>query len=176
MLSEKKRKEYMADLGFTYDAAGIKTFQKKFMYKVTGKYDKETDNAVVTAWRLQEYGGGYFTPKEFRCKCGGKYCNGFPAAIDEQLIKNIAFLREDSKKPITISSGLRCKKWNAAQSGSAAKSRHMSGKAVDIISSVLTNTAGARNKLIKRWYTFKKANYAYGNTSNMGKAVHLDVK
>ena len=49
-------------------------------------------------------------------------------------------------------------------------------KAADIISSVLTNTKDARNKLIKRWYSFKKANYAYGNTSNMGKAVHVDVK
>lgn len=176
MLSTAKRKEYMADLGFTYNTAGIKTFQKKFMYKVTGKYDKETDNAVVTAWRLQEHGGGYFIPTEFRCKCGGKYCNGFPSAVNLQLIKNLAFLRKDSDSPITIRSGLRCKTWNKMQSGSASQSRHMSGKAADIYSKVLTNTKAQREKLVKRWYTFKKANYSYANTSNMGSSVHLDVK
>lgn len=172
MLSKAKQKEYLEFLNIK----DIKELQKKYMYKVTGKYDKETDNCLVTAYNCKKYGEGYFSPKEFRCKCGGKHCNGFPSAVNFQLIKNLAYLRKDSGKPITISSGLRCKTWNKMQSGSASQSKHMSGKAADIISSVLTNTKEARNKLIKRWYTFKKANYAYGNTSNMGKAVHVDVK
>lgn len=174
MLSKKKRKEYLKAVG----CADVKSFQKKYMRAkdVDGKYGTNTDKALQSVYNVLTYGDGYFKPEEFRCKCGGKYCTGYPAIIDVQLIKNLAYLRKDSGKPITISSGLRCKKWNAKQSGSASKSRHMSGKAADIISSVLTNTKDARNKLIKRWYSFKKANYAYGNTSNMGKAVHVDVK
>ena len=62
------------------------------------------------------------------------------------------------------------------QSGSASQSRHMSGKAADIYSKVLTNTKAQRDKLVKRWYTFKEANYAYANTPNMGNSVHLDTK
>lgn len=172
MLSTTKRQEYLKYLGFS----DYKALQKKYMNKPTGKYDNETDNLLVTAYNCKKYGEGFFSPSEFRCKCGGKYCHGFPAPVNAQLIKNITYLRKDSDKPISIQSGLRCKTWNKLQSGSATQSRHMSGLAVDIYSAVLTNTKAQREKLIQRWYSFKKANYAYGNTSNMGRSVHLDVK
>ena len=175
MLSIKKRKEYFKAIGLTYPN-DVNKLQKKYMYRVTGVYNTETDNCLRAAYNCKKYGEGYFSPKEFRCKCGGKYCNGFPDYPKVQLIKNLAYLREDSKSPIDIRSGLRCKKWNALQSGSASQSRHMKGKAVDIGSKVLTSTKSARDKLIKRWYSFKKANYAYGNTPNMGTSVHLDIK
>lgn len=175
MLSKKKRKKFFEELGLTYPE-DISALQKEYMYNVTGVYDKQTENCLKTARRCKLHGDGFFTAKEFRCKCGGRYCNGFPAAVKTQLIKNLAFLRKDSDSAITITSGLRCSGWNARQSGSASRSRHMSGKAVDIVSASLTGSAGARKALIKRWYTFKKANYAYGNTPNMGSAVHLDIR
>jgi len=175
MLSNSKRKEFFKAIGMIYPD-DISKLQKKYMYRVTGKYDKETENCLKAAYNCTLHGKGYFTPTEFRCKCGGKYCNGFPDYPKAQLIKDLVYLREDSKASITIRSGLRCKKWNAAQSGSASQSRHMSGKAVDIYSKVLTSTKEARDKLIKRWYSFKGANYAYGNTANMGTSVHLDIK
>lgn len=173
MLSVTKRKEYLEYIG----CKDVKSFQKKYMRSkdVDGKYGSSTDKALQSVYNILRYGDGFFNPSEFKCKCGGKYCTGYPAVVSVQLIKNLAFLRKDSGKPITIQSGLRCKTWNKMQSGSATQSRHISGLAVDIYSSVLTNTKAQRTKLVKRWYSFKKAHYAYSDTSNMGRSVHLDV-
>ena len=35
----------------------------------------------------------YFTREEFRCKCGGTYCNGFPAEPQEKLVRAIDNVR-----------------------------------------------------------------------------------
>lgn len=73
----------------------------------------------------------YFTHDEFKCKCGGKYCNGFPSEPDERMVKIADQLRKNLGVPITIVSGLRCKTWNAIQGG-VANSQHMYGEATDI--------------------------------------------
>jgi hypothetical protein len=73
----------------------------------------------------------YFTREEFRCKCGGKYCNGFPAEPKEQLVRIADQLRKNLGVPITIVSGLRCQQWNAI-CGGVENSQHMYGEAVDI--------------------------------------------
>ena len=73
----------------------------------------------------------YFTREEFRCKCGGKYCNGFPAEPDERMVRIADRLRKNLGVPITIVSGLRCKTWNAIQGG-VSNSQHMYGEAADI--------------------------------------------
>lgn len=73
----------------------------------------------------------YFTREEFRCKCGGKYCNGFPAEPKEQLVRIADQLRKNLGVPITIVSGLRCQQWNSIQGG-VENSQHMYGEAVDI--------------------------------------------
>lgn len=187
MLSKADRDKYLDVCG----CDSVLAFQKKYLYhykyvsgkKVNnwdGKYGTDTDNALRSCYNIIKNGNGYFSPKEFRCKCGEgnrkASCCGFPAVVDSQLVKNLAYLREESKSQMTIRSGMRCKTWNAKQSGSASQSRHMKGKAADIYSSALTSSKSKRNALIKRWYSFKKANYAYGNTSNMGTSVHLDVK
>ena len=51
--------------------------------------------------------------------------------LDSKLIYLLQSLREKIKKPIYISSGLRCKKYNR-KIGGYIRSPHMSGKAVDI--------------------------------------------
>lgn len=116
----------------------------------------------------------YFEPEEVRCNCG--HCTGYPAVIDKQLMKNVDYLRKDSGAPITITSGMRCKWKNDHTSGSSPTSKHMYAKALDIHSSVLTSTKSKRSSLVKRWYSFKKANYSYANTPGMDNAVHVDVK
>ena len=68
----------------------------------------------------------YFSREEFRCKCGGKYCNGFPAEPDERMVRISDQLRKNLDVPITIISGLRCKTWNAIQGG-VSNSQHMYG-------------------------------------------------
>lgn len=73
----------------------------------------------------------YFTREEFKCKCGGKYCNGYPAEPKEQLVRIADQLRKNLGVPITIVSGLRCKEWNRIQKG-VATSQHMYGEAADI--------------------------------------------
>lgn len=73
----------------------------------------------------------YFTREEFRCKCGGKYCNGFPAELKEQLVRIADQLRKNLGVPITIVSGLRCQQWNAI-CGGVENSQHMYGEAADI--------------------------------------------
>ena len=73
----------------------------------------------------------YFDHSEFKCKCGGKYCNGYPAEPDERMVRIADQLRKNLGVPITIVSGLRCKTWNAIQGG-VSNSQHMYGEAADI--------------------------------------------
>ena len=89
--------------------------------------DDATDNNASTFWDEIEY----FTREEFRCKCGGKYCNGFPAEPQEQLVRIADQLRKNLGVPVTVISGLRCKTWNTIQGG-VSNSQHMYGEAADI--------------------------------------------
>lgn len=73
----------------------------------------------------------YFTREEFKCKCGGKYCNGYPAEPQEALVRIADQLRKNLGVPITIVSGLRCAAHNA-NVGGVANSQHMYGEAADI--------------------------------------------
>ena len=73
----------------------------------------------------------HFKRDEFKCKCGGKYCNGYPAEPDERMVRVADQLRKNLGVPITIVSGLRCKTWNAIQGGHS-HSQHMYGEAADI--------------------------------------------
>ena len=73
----------------------------------------------------------YFDRSEFKCKCGGKYCNGYPAEPNERMVRIADQLRKNLGVPITIVSGLRCKTWNAIQGG-VSNSQHMYGEAADI--------------------------------------------
>ena len=73
----------------------------------------------------------YFTRAEFKCKCGGKYCNGYPAEMQEAVVKIADAAREHFGKPAHVISGLRCKQWNAHEGG-VANSQHMYGEAIDL--------------------------------------------
>ena len=73
----------------------------------------------------------YFDRSEFKCKCGGKYCNGYPAEPNERMVRIADQLRKNLGVPITVVSGLRCKTWNAIQGG-VSNSQHMYGEAADI--------------------------------------------
>ena len=67
----------------------------------------------------------YFTPAEFKCRCG---CGA--GDMNEKLIRNADKVREHFGAPITVSSGRRCATHNA-KVGGVSNSRHMSGKAMD---------------------------------------------
>ena len=73
----------------------------------------------------------YFTREEFRCKCGGRYCNGYPAEMQEAVVKIADAARAHFGRPAHVISGLRCRQWNAHEGG-VANSQHMYGEAIDL--------------------------------------------
>ena len=100
------------------------------MFKVDKDTDVPTKETTGTFWDEIEF----FDREEFRCKCGGKYCNGFPAEPKEQLVRIADQLRKNLGVSITIVSGLRCPEWNLIQGG-VENSQHMYGEAADIYAS-----------------------------------------
>lgn len=162
---------YLKSAGFP----SVLAFQKK--YFPAHEQDNVMGSKTLTAVECYKNFSGirHFKMEEFKCKCGGKHCTGYPAVIDRQLIKNLDYLREDSKAPIKVISGLRCEIHNK-EVGGASGSRHKTGKAADIQSPALTPTKSKRKALVKRWKTFKKNRFAYSDSGNMGKSVHLDVE
>lgn len=95
----------------------------KKVEKAEEKKDEESD----TFWDEIVH----FKRDEFKCKCGEKYCNGYPAEPDERMVRIADQLRKNLGVPVTIVSGLRCKTWNAIQGG-VTNSQHMYGEAADI--------------------------------------------
>lgn len=73
----------------------------------------------------------YFKREEFKCKCGGKHCNGYPAEMKEKVVRIADDAREHFNAEGTVISGLRCQTHNANEGG-VSNSRHMSGKAIDL--------------------------------------------
>lgn len=73
----------------------------------------------------------HFKRKEFRCKCGGLYCNGFPAEPQPGMVYLADAAREYFGRPGRVVSGLRCSVWNRKQGG-VDNSQHMYGEAVDL--------------------------------------------
>ena len=73
----------------------------------------------------------HFSREEFRCKCGGLYCNGYPAEMQEAVVKIADAARAHFGNPAHVVSGLRCRQWNAHEGG-VANSQHMYGEAIDL--------------------------------------------
>lgn len=76
----------------------------------------------------------YFKREEFRCKCGGKYCDGFPVEPDRNLVRSLDAFRERLGVAVNIG-GIRCPQHNANQKGSSPNSQHLYGLAADCHSS-----------------------------------------
>ena len=109
----------------------------------------------------------YFTPEEFACRCGGKYCNGYPVEIQKKLVQTADRVRAHFGAPATVSSGIRCEKHNA-NVGGVSNSRHKYGKAMDFC---------IRGKDAKKVLAYvqqqPEIRYAYAIDSNY---VHMDIE
>jgi uncharacterized protein YcbK (DUF882 family) len=136
--SREACKAFQRDRNITADGYGGPETDKQLRYAVANdltKTEPVEDEVVVsknetttgTFWDEIEY----FTRDEFKCKCGGKYCNGYPAEPDERMVRIADQLRKNLGVPVTIVSGLRCKTWNEIQGG-VSNSQHMYGEAADI--------------------------------------------
>lgn len=126
--------------------------------------------AAVAGWREENFWEGirHFTREEFRCRCGGKYCGGFPAEPDRTLAQLLDALRRQAGKPAHISSGLRCPGHNSAVGG-VAGSRHLSGRAADLRIEGLTG-----HQLLALAKGDPRTRYAY--VIGRGPYVHVDVE
>lgn len=167
----------------------IEDFQRDFCgLPVTGQVDDATDKAMrhAVAYGMTFSGNSsnssvpsttgtfwdeieYFDREEFRCQCGGKYCNGFHVEPDEAMVRTVDEIRRRLGVPISIvdagGSGVRCPQHNA-NVGGVANSEHMYGRAADLHSS----------KSPEEMYRI--AEEVLGNTGGLGLyswGIHVDV-
>lgn len=121
------------------------------------------ENQVITWDKIK-----HFKPYEFTCECGCGLNN-----INLRLVQILDEIREYFGQPTIISSGCRCSKYNATLTGSVPNSRHISGKASDIVvRNVSVDRVLAK---CKEYVSNGKARYTYTNSKNMGGAVHIDI-
>ncbi len=69
----------------------------------------------------------HFSRKEFACRCG---CG--QDTVDAELISILEEVRNHFKQPVTITSGNRCKAYNAKVGGAKA-SLHITSRAADFV-------------------------------------------
>lgn len=109
-----------------------------------------------------------FKYKEFKCHCGGKYCNGYPVAFSYDLAKNLQNIRSHFGKAVHITSPIRCERWNVIQNGKSY-SKHKKGWACDFyIKGVSYNTLA---NYVKKLPYF---NYCYKIKPNQN-LIHFDI-
>lgn len=109
-----------------------------------------------------------FKYSEFKCKCGGKYCNGYPVAFSYDLANNLQKIRNYYGKPLTITSALRCKQHNKNEGG-VSDSKHLDGCAADF--KVEDVSADKLLTYVKKLPYYR---YAYVVSKSKG-VVHLDI-
>ena len=136
-LSKTATKAFQKDFGLTPDGVCGDDTEKALKHTVCFGIAKKVETKDVTDNNVGDKTGTFwdeiefFTREEFRCKCGGKYCNGFPAEPKETLVRIADKLRKNLGVPITVISGLRCDTWNSVQGG-VDNSQHKCGEAADI--------------------------------------------
>ena len=123
----------------------------------------------------------HFKREEMRCPCGK--CGGFPVEPAEKLMRTLdTDIWEHFQAPITIiplppndphagGSGVRCQAYNDSLRGSVPNSRHVQGKAADIIVRGFSGSAvkGYCDSLVKAG----KLRYCY--VIGGGNSVHVDI-
>jgi hypothetical protein len=155
------------------------SFQKDFGgLTANGTVDDATEKALTHAVaygisKKESTTGGdfwadikHFKRGEFKCKCGNKYCNGFPAEPEEKLVRVADKVRDHFGAAATVSSGLRCTQHNA-NVGGVSNSRHLTGKAMDFC--IRGKTAAQVLAYVQQQTDIR---YAYAIDSQF---VHMDI-
>lgn len=108
----------------------------------------------------------FFDREEFRCQCGGKYCDGYPAEPQEKMVRIADAARKHFKRPANVVSGLRCETWNETQGG-VWNSQHCYGEACDL------QIPGVTGAQLLAFLDTQPIRYAYiiNDTNN----VHFDI-
>lgn len=163
----------------TMEAVGV--YQQAMELPVTGIVDKAT-YAKILQWvgpapDVTDNNAGdktgtfwdeieFFIPDEFKCKCGGRYCNGYPAQMREEVVRICDAARRHFGRPGHIISGLRCQIHNANEGG-VANSQHMYGEACDLMIEGVSS-----DQLLAFIQTQPGVRYAYKIN---GTNVHFDI-
>lgn len=139
-LSRKAIEDFQHDFGgLTVTGTADEATEKAIRHAVAyGMPENVTDNNVgnktITFWDEIEF----FDREEFRCQCGGKYCNGFHVEPQETMVRTVDEIRRRLGVPVSIvdagGSGVRCPQHNA-NVGGVANSLHLTGNAADLHSS-----------------------------------------
>jgi hypothetical protein len=147
-MTDKQKQNLLAYLGFysgkidglwgPLSIEATEDFQREYGLPITGVVDSATEkslkHAVTYGMPAKKESSWddikYFKKSEFKCKCG-KYCNGYPAEIDMDMVKIADEIRNRIGKPIHVNSGWRCKTHNANVGGATA-SQHLWGTAADL--------------------------------------------
>lgn len=191
LLTIERRKAIFKVLGLgAYNTENIKKLQKKYMARksdVDGIYGQATDNLLRHLYNCHKYlNKDNFKPEEFKCECNGRYCSGYPTYMKPAQLTNLQTIRNKYKKPMTITSGMRCKGYNNAIGGSIANSKHLLGQATDFYMQGVTDTLANRKSFIRYAKNLPNTTYIYGNGINsygnsiyapyMGNAIHYDTQ
>lgn len=130
-LSKTATKAFQKDFGITADGVcGTETekaLKHAVSYGMPAKKEESPKEPSDTFWDDIKY----FKRSEFKCTCGGKYCNGFPVEPDEKLVRILDKIRAKYGKAFSPNSAIRCKKRNA-EVGGVSNSQHLYGIAADI--------------------------------------------
>lgn len=146
--------------------AAIKTFQQKNRLVADGIAGEKTLSKLIAPKTISWDDIKHFKKSEFRCPCGK--CNGFPVAVDMNLVKLLDNLRSYFGVPITVTSGVRCENYNKVVGG-IKTSEHLKGKAADIY------VPGIAKETVKKKAIDYGAKYSYYGTPGMGNAVHINI-
>ena len=157
----------------------VTDFQRAFGLKVDGDPGPETQKALTHAvaygmperkepeptadwWDEIEF----FKREEFKCKCGGQYCDGYPAEMQEKVVRIADAARKHFGRPAHVVSGLRCETWNTIQGG-VWNSQHRYGEACDL------QIPGVPGAQLMAFLDTQPLRYAYiiNDTNN----VHFDI-
>lgn len=186
LLSLERRKRYFKALGLgEYNRKNLLAFQKK-AFKDKKQHDAaygiNTDRALRHFYNVKTHAPS-FKPEEFRCDCG--HCTGYPSWMKQVELKNLQKIRDHYKRPMIVTSGLRCKHANGASQGSIQNSLHLVGRACDFYMRGVTDTLANRKLSIKWMKKLPHTHYIYGNGINsngygvyapyMGNAMHYDT-
>lgn len=92
--------------------------------------EDETPASALAAPPEPLMASAHFAMEEYRCDCDG-YCDGWPCAMDPELLDKIEALRCACGSPVIITSGVRCEKRNE-EVGGITWSFHKRGAAADL--------------------------------------------
>jgi hypothetical protein len=126
-LSKTATRQFKRDYGLTDNSDFDAATEKKILSVVATGEKPKTTTTAESGWKNIRY----FKKSEFKCKCGGRHCNGYPAEIDMTMVSYADEIRHRLGKPLNVNSGLRCPKHNAA-CGGVSNSQHVYGTAVDL--------------------------------------------